>query len=98
MGGFVRSITRRILKVIAPPQVQAPVQAPVQATASQIAPKDKANAVAQPQTSANAVAQPQTLAASGYGGSTIMTGSSGVEEEANVSQTLLGGKKKKTIV
>ena len=96
MGGFVRSITRRILKVIAPPQVQAPVQA----TASQIAPKDKANAVAQPQTSANAVAQPQTLAASGYGSSTIMTGSSGVEEEANVSQTLLGGnvKKKKTIV
>ncbi len=90
MGGFFKAITRIFSK---PPRViqqPTPVAAPVQATASQTAPKDKANAVA----------QPQTLAASGYGGSTIMTGSSGVEEEANVSQTLLGGnkKKKKTIV
>ncbi len=38
----------------------------------------------------------QTLAASGHGGSTIMTGSEGVEDEANVAKTALGmGKKKK---
>jgi len=38
----------------------------------------------------------QTLAASGHGGSTIMTGSEGLEEEANVAKTALGmGKKKK---
>ena len=30
----------------------------------------------------------------GYGGSTIMTGATGVEEEANVAQTVLGGSKK----
>ena len=46
------------------------------------------------------VSKQQTLAASGYGGSTNMTGSEGVEEEANVSKTVLGGnvKKKKTTV
>jgi len=31
----------------------------------------------------------------GYGGSTIMTGSTGIEEEANVAQTVLGGGKGK---
>ena len=31
----------------------------------------------------------------GYGGSTIMTGSMGIEEEANVAQTVLGGGKGK---
>jgi len=30
----------------------------------------------------------------GYGGQTIMTGATGVEEEANVAQTVLGGSKK----
>ena len=29
-----------------------------------------------------------------YGGQTIMTGSAGIEEEANVAQTVLGGAKK----
>ena len=31
----------------------------------------------------------------GYGGQTIMTGSMGIEEEANVAQTVLGGGKGK---
>jgi len=84
MGGFVRAITRIFRQK--PPQVQVVQQAPAQATASQ--------------TKAEPVSKQQTLAASGYGGSTIMTGSSGVEEEANVSKTVLGGnvKKKKTTV
>jgi len=42
------------------------------------------------------VSKRSTLAASGHGGSTIMTGSEGLEEEANVQTTALGmGKKKK---
>ncbi len=84
MGGFFRAVTR-IFKQKAP-QVVVQQQAPAQATASQ--------------TKAEPVAKQSTLAASGYGGSTIMTNASGVEEEANVSKTVLGGnvKKKKTIV
>ena len=67
-----------------PPQVTVQQQAPVQATVSQ----------------GESVSKRQNLASSGYGGSTIMTGSEGLEEEANVSKTVLGGnvKKKKTIV
>lgn len=84
MGGFVRAITKIFRN---PPQVVVQ-QAPAQATASQT------------QAEAPAVSKQSTLAASGYGGSTIMTGSEGVEEEANVSKTVLGGnvKKKKTTV
>ena len=42
------------------------------------------------------VSKRSTLAASGHGGSTIMTGSEGLEDEANVQKTALGmGKKKK---
>ena len=42
------------------------------------------------------VSKRQTLASSGHGGSTIMTGSEGIEDEANVAKTALGmGKKKK---
>ena len=42
------------------------------------------------------VSKRSTLAASGHGGATIMTGSEGLEEEANVQKTALGmGKKKK---
>jgi hypothetical protein len=40
----------------------------------------------------------QTLASSGYGSSSILTSQQGIEEEANVSKTVLGGttiKKKK---
>ena len=40
----------------------------------------------------------QTLASSGYGSSSVLTSQQGIEEEANVSKTVLGGavqKKKK---
>lgn len=37
---------------------------------------------------------PSGITMGGYGGSTIMTGATGVEEEANVAQTVLGGSKK----
>ena len=36
-----------------------------------------------------------TLAKSGYGGSTVMTGSEGVEDEANLSKAVLGGNLKR---
>ena len=40
----------------------------------------------------------QTLASSGYGSSSVLTSQQGIEDEANVSKTVLGGavqKKKK---
>jgi hypothetical protein len=37
----------------------------------------------------------KTLASGGYGSSSIMTSSTGVEDEANVSKTVLGGTVKK---
>jgi len=37
---------------------------------------------------------PTGITMGGYGGQTIMTGATGVEEEANVAQTVLGGSKK----
>ena len=37
---------------------------------------------------------PSGITMGGYGGQTIMTGATGVEEEANVAQTILGGSKK----
>ena len=83
MGGFVRIIRRVFSK---PKQVVVQQQAPVQAPA-QTAKKEGKTA--------------QALAASkggSYGGQTLMTEATGVEEEANVSKTALGGqsiKKKK---
>ena len=83
MGGFFRAVTRIFRK---PAQVVVQQQAPVQAPA-QTAKKEGKTA--------------QALAASkggSYGGSTLMTDATGVEEEANVSKTALGGesiKKKK---
>ena len=83
MGGFVRIIRRVFSK---PKQVVVQQQAPVQAT----------------QTAKKADAKTsQAMAASkagAYGGQTLMTEATGVEEEANVSKTALGGqsiKKKK---
>ena len=87
MGGFVRAIRR----VFSRPQqvvIQQPAPQPAQ-TAPQTAP-------AQPKTSAAMAASN----AGAYGGQTIMTGASGVEDEANVQKTILGGgttKKKKKI-
>jgi hypothetical protein len=84
MGGFVRAITR-VFRRPKPVVIQQPV---VQAAAP------TQTAKADGKTS-------QALAASKagkYGTSTIMTEAKGVEEEANVSKTALGGqsiKKKK---
>ena len=83
MGGFFRAVTRIFKK---PKQVVVQQQAPVQ-TVAQTAKKEGKTA--------------QALAASkagAYGQSTLMGEASGVEEEANVSKTVLGGqsiKKKK---
>ena len=37
------------------------------------------------------------LAGSGYGGSTVMTSAKGIDDDANVSKTVLGAGKKKKI-
>ena len=37
---------------------------------------------------------PTGITRGGYGGQTIMTGATGIEQEANVAQTVLGGSKK----
>ena len=83
--GFVRAIVRRVFRQ--PPQVVVQQQAPAQAT-TQTAKKTDAKTAS-------------ALAASKggkYGDGTLMGEASGVEEEANVSKTALGGqsiKKKK---
>jgi len=87
MGGFVRAI-RRVFSRPAPVVIQQPAPQPAP-TAPQTAP------ATQPKTT-SAMAQQAT--GSAYGGQTIMTGSTGVEDEANVQKTVLGGgttKKKK---
>ena len=82
MGGFFRAVTRIFRQ---PPQVmQQPT--PVAATP-----------VSQTQTTTSDKSR-QTLASSGYGSSSVLTNQQGIEEEANVSKTILGGgvqKKKK---
>tara|TARA_R100001510_G_C7538070_1_gene126800 strand:+ start:278 stop:541 length:264 start_codon:yes stop_codon:yes gene_type:complete len=84
MGGFFRAVRRVFSK---PKQVTVVQQAPAQAPA-QTAKKTDAKTS-------------QAMAASKagkYGDSTLMTEATGVEEEANVSKTVLGGqsiKKKK---
>ena len=75
--GFVRAIVRRVFRQ--PPQVVVQQQAPAQAT--QTAKKADAK-------TASALAASK---AGKYGTSTIMTESTGIEEEANVSKTVLGG-------
>ena len=85
MGGFVRAIRR----VFSRPQ-----QVVIQQPAPQPAPTAPQTAPTQQKT-ASAMAASNTGA---YGGQTIMTGASGVEDEANVQKTVLGGgttKKKK---
>jgi hypothetical protein len=73
---------RAVTRIFSKPKaVVIQQQAPVQAAATPTSSK---------------VDKRSTLAASGHGGSTIMTGSEGLEEEANVQTTALGmGKKKK---
>ena len=85
MGGFVRAIRR----VFSRPQ-----QVVIQQPAPQPAPTAPQTAPTQPKTSSAMAASK----AGAYGGQTIMTGASGVEDEANVQKTVLGGgttKKKK---
>jgi len=82
MGGI--SIVRKLFKSVtkAPQQMAAPV-AQVAAQTAPAAAKDTAR---------------QTLASGGYGSSSVLTSQQGIEEEANVSKTVLGGavqKKKK---
>ena len=85
MGGFFRAVTRIFNRK--PTQVVVQQQAPAQGT--QTAKKAEGKTA-------------QALAASkagAYGQGTLMGEASGVEEEANVSKTVLGGqsiKKKKT--
>ena len=89
MGGFVRAI-RRVFSRPAPVVIQQPAPQPAAQTAPQTAPVTQ-------QKTASAMAASN---AGAYGGQTIMTGSSGVEDEANVQKTILGGgtsKKKKKI-
>ena len=73
---------RAVTRIFSKPKaVVIQQQAPVQAAATPTSSK---------------VDKRSNLAASGHGGSTIMTGSEGLEEEANVQTTALGmGKKKK---
>ena len=76
MGGFIRSITRMFSQPSSPiQQVIAPVAAPVAAPEA-AAVKDTAR---------------QTLASGGYGSSSVLTSQQGIEDEANVSKTVLGG-------
>jgi hypothetical protein len=81
MGGFVRAIAKA---VFGSPKQAAPVQV-----------------VEQPKTVTEAVdtvkTDRQKLMGAGYGGSTIMSSASGVEEEANVAKTVLGGGRKRKI-
>ena len=66
-----------------PPQVVQTVAAPVAAPVAATATWDTAR---------------QTLASGGYGSSSVLTSQQGIEDEANVSKTVLGGavqKKKK---
>ena len=82
MGGFIRKVFSTVFSQ--PPQVQV-AQAPIAATS-----------VSKSQTTSDK--SRQTLASSGYGSSSILTSQQGIEEEANVSKTVLGGttiKKKK---
>jgi hypothetical protein len=76
MGGFVRSFVRMFSQPSSPiQQVIAPVAAPVAASEA-AAVKDTAR---------------QTLASGGYGSSSVLTSQKGIEDEANVSKTVLGG-------
>ena len=76
MGGFIRSFTRIFSRVIAPPAAQTAAPVAAPVAAPAAAVKDTAR---------------QTLASGGYGSSSVLTSQQGIEDEANVSKTVLGG-------
>tara|TARA_Y100000289_G_C3869792_1_gene122855 strand:- start:50 stop:313 length:264 start_codon:yes stop_codon:yes gene_type:complete len=82
MGGFVRAI-RRVFSRPAPVVIQQPAPQPAP-TAPQTAPTQPKTAGAMAASNAGA-----------YGGQTVLTGASGIEDEANVQKTVLGGAAKK---
>ena len=67
----------------------SPKPAPVQVTQPQTEPKVE--------TPADTAQTKAKLMGSGYGGKTILSSAAGVEEEANVQKTILGGGRKKRI-
>jgi|TARA_R100000234_G_C4987147_1_gene173848 hypothetical protein len=68
---------RRITRVFSPPPAQAP--APVQQVVA-----------AAPKPTVSGTQKVAKLRGQGYGTGTVMTGATGIEEEANVSKTMLG--------
>ena len=82
MGGFVRAITKAVFGT---PKQQAPVQVVEQPKQTVTEALDTTKA------------DRQKLMGAGYGGSTIMSTAAGVEEEANVQKTILGGGRKRKI-
>jgi predicted esterase YcpF (UPF0227 family) len=87
MGGVARIIKSVVSKPKAPIQV--------------VQPKPKPKPVEEPKTVTEAVdtvkTDRQKLMGSGYGGSTILSSAAGVEDEANVQKTVLGGGRKRKI-
>ena len=83
MGGVARIIKSVVSKPKAPIQVVQPKPEPVKETATQVVDTAKADR--------------QKLMGAGYGGTTIMSSASGVEDEANVAKTVLGGGRKRKI-
>jgi predicted esterase len=83
MGGFVRKITKTFF---GSPKEPAPVQV------VQEQPKQTVTEALD-----TTKTDRQKLMGAGYGGSTIMSTAAGVEEEANIQKTILGGGKKKQI-
>ena len=82
MGGFVRAVSKAIFGSPSQPPVVQKVEPAPVAQTAE--PSDKTTR--------------QKLMGSGYGGQTIMTSASGVEDEANVQKTILGGGKKRKII
>jgi len=86
MGGVVRTIAKAV--GLAP---KKPAPAPVAQAPAPAAAKAEAKAAEAQTAKAAALADKGATLGAGYGGSTMMTGASGVEEEANVAKTVLGG-------
>ena len=86
MGGVVRTIAKAV--GLAP---KKPAPAPVAQAPAPAAAKAEAKAAEAQTAKAAALADKGATLGAGYGGSTMMTGAAGVEEEANVAKTVLGG-------